>query len=153
MRRIFLGTGAVVLATLMWTTAPSSAQRGGHGGGSHAPAHVGSVHYAAHSAPARVAPARVGPAVRAGAVRSEHYAHSPTGGAYRNPYREEYSRHFRSGYRSFFLGDVEYYGYDSLEPDCQPVAIDGITYYLCDGVYYQPYISDGQTVYLVVPTQ
>jgi len=152
MRRIFLGTGAVVLATLMWTTAPSSAQRGGHDGG-HAPARTGSVHYAGRPAPARVAPVRVAPVVRAGAVRAEHYAHSPARGAYRNPYREEYSRHFRPGYRSFFLGDVEYYGYDSLEPNCQPVAIDGITYYLCDGVYYQPYISDGQTVYLVVPTQ
>jgi hypothetical protein len=156
MRRIFFGTGTLVLglATLMWATAPISAQRGGQGGGGHdggghaAPARTGSVHYGA-----RAAPARVGPAVPAGAVRSEHYAGSEHRGAYRNPYREEYFRHFRPGYRSFLIGDASYYYYDVLPADYQTVVLNGITYYLYDGVYYRAYLYGGQTVYMVVPTQ
>jgi hypothetical protein len=145
MRRMFLGTGTLVLglATLMWAAAPISAQHGGH-----AAARTGSVHYAARAAPVRVAPA-----VRAGVVRSEHYAGPEHGGAYRNPYRDEYFRHFRPGYRSFLIGDASYYYYDNLPPGYQTVVIDGITYYLYDGVYYQAYLYGGQTVYMVVPNQ
>ena len=40
-----------------------------------------------------------------------------------------------------------------LPPGYQTVVTDGITYYLYDGVYYQPYLYGGQTVYMVVPTQ
>jgi hypothetical protein len=113
MRRIYRRTGTLVLglATLMWLTATMSAQRGehggggGHAGGGHAAASVGSVHFAGRAAPARVAPA-----VRAGAVRSEHYAGLEHAGAYRNPYRDEYFRHFRPGYRPFVLGGAQYYG-------------------------------------------
>jgi hypothetical protein len=159
MRRVFFRTDTLVLglATLMWATAPISAQRGGRGGGGHAGgghsvAHVGSVHYGSRPAPVRVAPVRVAPAVRAGAVRFEHYAGSVSRGAYRNPYRDEYFRHFRPGYRSFLIGDASYYYYDALPPGYQTVVINGITYYLFDGVYYQPYIYGGQTVYMVVPT-
>ena len=166
MRRIFFGTGTLVLclATLMWATAPIIAQHGGgghasSGGGGHASgggghvsssghaaASMGSVHYGT-----RVAPAQVGPAVRAGAVRSEHYAGSPSRGAYRNPYGNEYFRHFPPGYRPFVLNGAQYYGYDSLPLGYQLVVVNGITYYLFDGVYYLPYIYGGQTVYLVVP--
>jgi len=155
MRRIFFGTVTLVmgLATLMWATAPISAQRGGHAGGGHAVAHVGSVHYGARPAPARVAPVRVGPAVLPGAVRFEHYAGSAFGGAYRNPYSDAYFRQFRPGYRPFVLSGAQYYGYDSLPLGYQQVVMDSITYYFSDGVYYQPYIYGGQTVYLVVPTQ
>jgi hypothetical protein len=156
MRRIYFGTGSLVLglAMLMWVTAPSSAQHGGHASSGHiAPAHIGSVHYGARPAPVHVAPVRVAPPVRTGTIRSEHYAGSVARGAYRNPYRDEYFRHFRAGYRPFLLGDAQYYGYDSLPVDCPPVVLNEITYYLCDGVYYQPYIYGGQTVYLVVPTQ
>jgi hypothetical protein len=156
MRRIYFGTGTLVLglATLMWTSAPGWGGKGGHpsGGGhasaGHAVAHTGSVHYGG-----QVAPARAAPAVRAGAVRSEHYAGSPSGGAYRNPYRDDYFRHFRPGYRPYILGGAQYYGYDDLPLGCQVVVQDGITYDLCDGVYYQPYIFGGQTVYMVVPDQ
>jgi hypothetical protein len=49
------------------------------------------------------------------------------------------------------IDDAQYYGYDSLPLGCQLVMLNGITYYLLDGVYYQPYIYGGQTVYLVVP--
>jgi len=74
---------------------------GGHVSGGHAAASMGSVHYGA-----RAAPAQVGPAVRTGSVRSEHYAGSPSRGIYRNPYRDEYFRHFPPGYRSFVFGDA-----------------------------------------------
>ncbi len=33
----------------------------------------------------------------------------------------------------------------------QQVLLNGIIYYLFDGVYYRPYIYGGQTVYLVYP--
>jgi hypothetical protein len=154
MRCIFFAMGTLLLglATLMWATTPVSAQRGGGGkggqggGGGHAAAPKGSVHYGASAVPARVAPA-----VRAGAVRSEHYAGTAPSGAYRNPYGAEYFRHFRPGYRSFLIGDASYYYYDDLPPDYQTVVSDGETYYLYDGVYYQAYLYDGQTVYMVVP--
>ena len=175
MRRIFFGTGilALGLVALIWATAPAIAQHGGGGhggggggrgggggggghaaggggyaGGSHAAARMGSVHYAA-----RAAPAHVGPSVRAAAVRSEHYAGSASRGVYRNPYRDEYFRHFRPGYRPFVLAGAQYYGYDTLPLGYQQVVLNGTVYYLFDGVYYQPYIYGGQTVYLVVPTQ
>ncbi len=160
MRRIFFVLGALVLglATLRWATVPIRAQHGshaggghaggGHAGGGHAAPRIGSVHYGA-----RVTPARVRPPVRAGAVRLEHYAGTAPRGAFRNPYRDEYFRRFRPGYRPFVLDSAQYYGYDSLPPGYQPVVLNGITYYLFDGVYYQPYIYGGQTVYLVVPTQ
>jgi hypothetical protein len=161
MRRIFFGTGTLVLglSSLMWAAVFSSAQHGGHGGGhasaghasaGHAVAHVGSVHYAVRTNPARVAPPVRSGAVRAehyaGAVRAEHYAGAEHGGAHRNPYREEYVRHFRPGYRSFLIGDASYYYYYDLPPDCQTVVINGITYYLCNGVYYEAYLYGGQTV-------
>jgi hypothetical protein len=163
MRRIIVGTGTVVLvlATMMWVTAPVSAYRGGGGGrrggggggggyagGGRAVAHVGSIHYGA-----RATPDPVDPAVRPGAVRSGNYAGAAARGGYRNPYRDDYFRHFRPGYRSFVIGDASYYYYDNLPVGCQTVLANGITYDLCDGVYYQPYIYGGQTVYMVVPTQ
>ncbi len=160
MRRIIFSTGTAVLglASLMWATTSISAPPHVHAGGGQAPARTGSVHYASRPAPARVAPvrvapARVAPAVRTGAVRSEHYAGSPSRGGYRNPYRDEYFRHFRPGYRSFLIGDASYYYYDDLPPDFQTVVIDGLTYYLFDGVYYQVYLYGGETIYVVVPTQ
>ena len=155
MRRIFVGLGALVLglATLMWATVPISAQRGGRGGGGHGgggptAARIGSIHYGA-----RVVPARVGLAVRAGAVRSEHHARLASSGAYRNPCRDEYFRHFRPGYRPYLLDNAQYYGYDSLPLGYQVVMRNGITYYLFDGVYDQAYMYGGRTVYLVVPDQ
>jgi hypothetical protein len=88
----------------------------------------------------RSAPVRVAPAVRTGTVRSEHYEGSPSRAAYRNPYRDDYFRHFRPGYSPYILDGAQYYGYDDLPPGYQTVVIDGITYYLFQGVYYQPYI-------------
>ena len=147
MKCIFFGMGTLVLglATLLWATAPVIG--GGHAaGGGHATASVGSVHYGA-----RAAPAQVSPAVHAGSVRSEHYAGSASRGAYRNPYRNDYFRRFPPGYRPFVLNDAQYYGYDSLPIGYQRIVLNGITYYLFESVYYQPYIYEGHTVYLVVP--
>ena len=162
MSRIFFGTAILFLglATMMWATAPICAQGAIHPSSIHPSSippssihpssihpSVGSVHYVAP-----VGPVRVGPEVRVGAVRSEHYAGAAFRGAHRNPYRDEYFRHFRPGYRSFLIGDASYYYYDNLPLGYQTVVINGITYYLYDGVYYQPYIYGGQTVYMVVPT-
>lgn len=153
MRRIFFGGSLVLgLAMLMWAMAPVIAAHGGGGGGGHAAAGghagagVGSVHYGGLPAPAHV-----GPAAPVGAVRSEHYAGSVPRGGYRNPYGADYFRRFRPGYRTFVFGDALYYYYDSLPIGFQVVVLDGITYYLFNGVYYQAYIYGGQTVYLVVP--
>jgi hypothetical protein len=144
MRRIFLGTGTVVLglATLMWATAPLSAQHG-HG---HSTIH-GSVHY-----PVRVAPPVVRGTVHyAGAPY--RYAGTPYGGAYRNPYSYDYFRRFRPGYYPFVIGNASYYYYPTLPLGYQTVVIGGSPYYFFNGVYYQPYLYGGQTVYMVVPTQ
>jgi hypothetical protein len=159
MKRIFLGTSALVLilAMLMWTTAPVSGGRG-HGGGHAAPAHVGSVHYAARPATVNVAPVRTAPVARTGTVRSEHYAGGAAvgggyGGGYRNPYRDNYFNRFRPGYYPFLFDGTQYYGYYDLPVGYQTVVEDANTYYLFDGIYYQGYIIGGQTVYLVVPDQ
>jgi hypothetical protein len=103
--------------------------------------------------------------VRSGAVRAEHYAGEAAGGGgyggggggygggYRNPYRDDYFRRFRPGYLPFILDGAQYYGYYDLPIGYQVVVLNGITYYLFDGVYYQAYIIGGQTVYLAVPVQ
>ena len=46
---------------------------------------------------------------------------------------------------------AQYYGYYSPPVGCQQVVLNGIVYYLFNGVYYQPYMYGGQTIYLVVP--
>jgi hypothetical protein len=156
MRRIIFlaGTFVLGLAALMWVTAPISAYPGGAGGrgggnagargggapvgGGHAVARTGSIHYAS-----RAGRDPVGPGVRP--VQA-------VGGVHRNPYQSQYSRHFRPGFRPIILGDAQYYIYDSLPGGCQTVLGNGVTYDLCDGVYYQPYFYGGQTVYLVVPS-
>jgi hypothetical protein len=159
MKRLFLWTGTFVLGltALMWTTASISAPRGGGGegrgggGGQAAGGHVaaarvgggrpvartGSIHFGA-----RAGRDPAGPAVSPG---------QEAGGAHRNPYRADYARHFRPGYRSMMLGGSEYYLYDSLPSGCQTVLENGVTYDLCEGVYYQPYFYAGQTMYMVVP--
>jgi hypothetical protein len=161
MRRIVLGIGVLVLGftASLWTTAPSSAGRGGHGGGGHfgggahyagggvGYAHTGSVHYGAREDPIRH------DVVRPDAVRFEHYAGLAPRGVYRNPYHDDYFRRFRTGYFPLLLGGAQYYGYYDLPLGCSPVVLNGATYYYCDGVYYQPYMYGGQTVYLVAPLQ
>jgi hypothetical protein len=153
MRRIFLltGTSLLGLTALMSITATVSAQRGGRGGGGRVEGHVEARHVEARHVEAR-AIARTG---------SIHYGaragRDPVGprdvpvGARRNLYRGDYARHFRPGYRSLMLGGSEYYYYNDLPSSCQTVLQNGMTYDLCDGVYYQPYMYGGQTVYLVAP--
>ena len=147
MRHFIFWTDTLVLglAAAIWATAPLLAQRGGERGrgepvrgGGHPIARIGSIHFGG-----RVGRDPVGPAIRPVEGRE---------GVHRNPYHEEYARHFRPGYRPIMLGGAQYYMYDNLPVGCQTVLQNGITYDVCDGVYYQPYIYGGQTVYLVVPT-
>ena len=102
---------------------------------------------AAPAAPVRAAPA----APPVGSVRSEHYAATPPRGVYRNPYRDDYFRRFPPGYYPFVFDNVQYYGYYGLPLGFQQIVVNGMVYYLFNGVYYQAYMYGGQTVYLVVP--
>ena len=86
-----------------------------------------------------------------GLVRHEHYEAPGYWGRWRNPYREDYYRHFRPGWFPIVVGDIQYYGYSALPGACQTVIVNGVTYYFCDGVYYQPYLYGGQTVFMAVP--
>ena len=38
----------------------------------------------------------------------------------------------------------------TLPPACTTVHVNGITYYNCNGVYYQPVYDGGNIVYVVV---
>ena len=51
------------------------------------------------------------------------------------------------------MGGLPTWGHDSLPLGYQLVVLNGVTYYFLNGVYYQPYIYGGQTVYLVVSIQ
>jgi hypothetical protein len=91
-------------------------------------------------------------------IRYEHFherrpwvATPPSGVVYRNPYADTYFRRFRPGYHPLVVGPTQYYFYPVLPPLYQTVVVNGVTYYLADGVYYQPYLYQGQTVYMVVP--
>jgi hypothetical protein len=86
-----------------------------------------------------------------GIVRHEHYEAPGNWGRWRNPYRDDYWRRFRPGWFPIVIGDVQYYAYPALPAVCQTVVVNGVAYYLCDGIYYQPYIYMGQTVYMAIP--
>jgi hypothetical protein len=108
-------------------------------------------------------PRRVVPVVPPAAVRYEHFVapgrrevHGPYHEVrehefYRNPYRDDYFRRFRPGWRPIVVRGVQYYAYPVLPPGYQTVVVNGVTYYLLDGVYYQPTLYEGQTMYMVVP--
>lgn len=67
-------------------------------------------------------------------------------------YSSEYFNRFRPGYLPFMLSDgYQYYGYYDLPLGYQQVVSNGITYDYFDGMYYQPYMIGGRTVYMVVP--
>ena len=91
-------------------------------------------------------------------VRYEHHyprppfvVAPPPRAFYRNPYEEPYFRRFRPGYLPVVIGTTQYNFYPALPPVYQTVAVNGVIYYLADGVYYQPYLYQGQTMYMVVP--
>jgi hypothetical protein len=113
--------------------------------------------------------APVVPVVPPGSVRYEHYrgrehdhdwdrfrrppvwpAPRP-GVVYRHPYSDVYLRRFRPGWRPIVVGTTQYYVYPALPMGVTTVVVNGVTYYLADGVYYQPSLYEGQTVYMVVP--
>lgn len=155
MRRIVIGSGNLVLglAAVMWAAAPVSAQR-----------RVERAREAVHEARVEHAIARhdFHPVARGGSIHfAERAGRDPVGprfgpdhrfdNRYRNPYRDDYFRRFRPGYRPLVLGGAQYYMYPNLPGNCQTILANGVTYDVCDGIYYQPYIYQGQTVYLVVP--
>ena len=150
MKNILLGTGifVLVLAMLTWAAPPGRAAEHGHVEFGHG-AGVGSVHFAPHPAPVHAAPVVRAAEHVAGAV--EHVGAEVAHAVYRNPYRADYFRRFPPGYRPFVINGAQYYGYYGLPVGYQLVVLNGITYYVVNGVYYQPYIYGGQTVYLVVP--
>jgi hypothetical protein len=160
MRRVIFWTGTLSLSLTawVWATAPIGAYQGGRGAGGGGGArggggtHVGGGHVGGGQAVARVGSIHFGERAGRDPAGPAAQRGQALGGASRNPYHNEYSRHFRPGYRSILLGGAEYYLYDTLPDGCQTVLANGTTYDVCDGVYYQPYIYGGQTVYLVVPT-
>jgi len=66
-------------------------------------------------------------------------------------YDLEYLRLFRPGWRTVVIGPSTYYYYPALPSGCQTVVANGLTYYLCGGVYYMPYLYQGATIYVAVP--
>jgi hypothetical protein len=90
-------------------------------------------------------------------VRYEHYhprppvAVVPPRVIYHNPYADAYFRRFRPGYRPVVVGTTQYYIYPTLPPVYQTVVVNGVSYYVADGIFYQPYLYEGQTVYMVAP--
>lgn len=86
-----------------------------------------------------------------GGDRHVRYAHP--GPWFHGPvaYRHDYFLRFRPGYRTILIGPSSYYYYSALPAGYQTVVVNGQTFYLAGGVYYQPYPYAGGTVYLVVP--
>jgi hypothetical protein len=120
----------------------------------------GAVHYGGRPG---VEVRRVGPP---GTIRHEHWEHRdfdrfrverpfevgrPYHEVFRVPYEREYIRRFPLGYRTIVVGPNQYYAYPYLPAGYRPIVINGVTYYLAGGVYYQPYLYEGQTMYLAVP--
>jgi hypothetical protein len=66
-------------------------------------------------------------------------------------YRHDYFLRFRPGFRSIIIGPSTFYYYSALPVGYQTVVVNGQTFYLSAGVYYQPYPYAGGTIYLVVP--
>jgi len=84
-------------------------------------------------------------------VRHDHYEAPGYRGAWRNPYRDDYFRRFRPGWRPIVIDGAQYYTYPVLPVGYQTVVVNGVTYYFYDDVYYLPYIYEGQTVFMAVP--
>jgi hypothetical protein len=108
----------------------------------------------------------VSPVVRPGTIRREYWERRdvvrvpvgrpflegrPFHEVFRLPYTWEYVRRFPVGYRLIVVGPYQYYAYPALPPGYQVVVVNGITYYVVGRVYFQPYIYEGQTMYLAVP--
>jgi len=66
-------------------------------------------------------------------------------------YERDYFRRFRPGYRTLMIGPNPYYYYPVLPPGYQTVLVRGQPYYVYEGIYYQPYLYQGGTIYVVVP--
>ena len=141
-RTIFwIGTLALGVATSIWVTAPLRAQHGARRGGpvreTHPIARIGS----SIMARCRTRPSRprraTGPGARGYLPQSVSRGVFEALSSWLSPNR---------AWRRAILHIRQSAG------GCQTVLENGITYDVCDGVYYQPYIYGGRTVYWVVPT-
>jgi hypothetical protein len=70
---------------------------------------------------------------------------------YRNPYAAGYLAGASAGWFPVVLSGAQYYAYNTLPFGYQSVVVNGLQYYLLNGIYYQPYLYQGQTVYMIVP--
>lgn len=87
-----------------------------------------------------------------GSIRYEHHELERRGPLLIAPhYSHDYFAHFRPGFRSVLIGPSSYYYYPALPPGCQTVVVNGQSYYLCGGIYYMPYLYEGNTIFVVVP--
>jgi hypothetical protein len=65
-------------------------------------------------------------------------------------YTPGYMLRIPPGYLTLQIGGVNYFYTPVLPPGSQPTTVRGDTYYVSNGVTYQPYFLGMQTVYLVV---
>jgi hypothetical protein len=67
------------------------------------------------------------------------------------PYSAAYAALIPPGYPSLALAGTNYLYTTVLPPLAQPVAVGGVSYYVSNGIYYQPYFLGTRTVYVVAP--
>lgn len=66
------------------------------------------------------------------------------------PYTAAYMPRIPLGYPTLQIAGIPYYYTPVLPPGSQPAVIGGATYYVFNGITYQPYFLGGQTVYVVI---
>jgi hypothetical protein len=65
------------------------------------------------------------------------------------PYSPAYMARIPPGYPMLQIADTNYFYTPVLPVDAQPATVGGMTYYLSNGVFYQPYFLGMRTVYVV----
>jgi hypothetical protein len=65
------------------------------------------------------------------------------------PYSAAYLARIPPGYPSLQIAGTNYYFTPVLPPGAQPATVGGGTYFVSNGVFYQPYFLGMQTVYVV----
>jgi hypothetical protein len=65
------------------------------------------------------------------------------------PYSPAYLARIPPGYPMLQIADTNYFYTPVLPVDAQPATVGGMTYYLSNGVFYQPYFLGMRTVYVV----
>jgi len=67
------------------------------------------------------------------------------------PYSAAYAALIPPGYPTLALAGTNYLYTTVLPPVAQPIAVGGVSYYVSNGIYYQPYFLGTRTVYVVAP--